>query len=149
MSDTLYKVIAALEAVTDKKASKSGAGFRTVCPLHGHKDQNLYIADGNDRLIIHCHSHGCDPKDIIEATGLMIKDVFYKSLNPQQQVQHKIMVNDRQVKQDLEIELLILLQWLSAFYSDLFPEQPSDKTRVLLAMQRIKKVMRHYIEIGI
>ncbi len=150
MSAQLSIILSALEKITGKQARKSGKGYRLPCPYHNGKDANLYIADGDDRLIMVCHSHQCDPKDILESVGLSIKDIYYKPLMPQEKTQHKTLVNDRQLKSDLEIELLILLQWLSAFYKKMFPiDNDADRTRVLLAMQRIQKVTAYYLKAGV
>ncbi|GEM_PF-4358571 len=150
MNDVFNRVVAAIEAANTKPAQKSGKGVRLQCPAHGGNDRNLYIADGASRLIMVCHSHHCDPKDILESVGLSIKDIYYKPLTPQEKTQHKILVNDRQLKSDLEIELLILLQWLSAFYESMFPiDNDADRSRVLLAMQRIQKVTEYYLKRGV
>jgi len=150
MNDVLNRVVAAIEAANTKPAQNSGKGFRLQCPAHGGDDRNLYIADGDNRLLITCHSHHCDPKDILESVGLPIKDIYYNPLTPQEKIQQKTIINDRQLKSDLEIELLILLQWLSAFYKKMFPiDSDADRTRVLVAMQRIQKVTAYYLKAGV
>jgi len=146
----LNNIVNAIENSVNKKAKKSGNGYRLPCPAHNGKDSNLYIAEGDERLIICCHSHHCDPKDILESVGLSIKDIYYKSLTPEKKIQHKAIINDRQLKSDLEIELLILLQWLCAFYKSMFPiDSEADRERVTMAMQRIQKVTAYYLKVGV
>ena len=108
MSDILHKVISAIEAVNIKPFSKSGKGFRLQCPAHDGKDLNLYVADGDKRLIIKCHSHQCDPKDILEAVGLSLKDIYYDSgLTTQERKKYKQLKTDKQIKKELVQELLV------------------------------------------
>lgn len=150
MSQQLETLRNACENYTGKNARQSGNGYRVPCPAHNGKKPSLYIADGDSRLIIHCHSHGCDPKDVLESVGLSIKDVYYQQFTPTEQRQHKTMINDRQLKHDLEIELLILLQWLSAFYQSLFPMGGEvDRERVILALKRVHGVTKHYMQVGV
>lgn len=150
MSDVLNRVVTAIEAANTKSAQKSGKGVRLQCTAHGGSGRNLYVADGDNRLLMTCHSHHCDPKDILESVGLSIKDIYYKPLTPQEKIQHKTIINDRQLKSDLEIEILILLQWLCAFYKKMFPiDNEADRERVILAMQRINKVTAYYLRVGV
>jgi hypothetical protein len=87
-----------IENVTAKPAQRSGKGYRLQCPAHGGNDRNLYIADGDKRLIVCCHSHHCDPKDIFESVGLSIKDIYYDQLTPKQQQANKFAKSDAQVE---------------------------------------------------
>ncbi len=49
---------------------KAGKGYLCRCPIPGHgkgqgdRNPSLSIADGNERLLVRCHS-GCDPRDVI------------------------------------------------------------------------------------
>ncbi len=148
--NTFNCVVKAIETTTGKIAKKSGKGFRLPCTGHNGKNYNLYIADGTDRLILHCHSRGCDPKNIIEAAGLTLKDIFYEQLSPEKRIYQKCIVNDRKLKSDLETELLILLFWLSDFYKQVFPvNKIADRDRVILALKRVQKVAEHYLKVGV
>ena len=144
MTEVLHRVVAAIEAVNTKPAQKSGKGYRLQCPAHNGKDRNLYIADGDERLLITCHSHHCDPKDILEAAGLSIQDVYYQQFSPKQQQEYRVLVTDKQIKKELELELLILLLWIADSYQNLFPiALEADQERVKLAIVRVANALTH------
>lgn len=48
-------------------ASRSGAWWRCVCPVHGSRtgrSATLALRDGDRGLVAHCHA-GCDARDIL------------------------------------------------------------------------------------
>jgi len=144
MHDVLHQVVAAIETVNTKPAQKSGKGFRLQCPAHNGNDRNLFIADGDNRLLITCHSHHCDPKDILESVGLSIKDVYYQQLDSKQKSAYKVLITDKQIKKELEIELLILLVWIADSYCNMFPVSgETDLARIKLAVNRVMKALSH------
>ena len=148
MSDILNKVVAAIEAVNTKPFQQSGKGFRLQCPAHDGKDRNLYIADGDKKLIIKCHSHQCDPKDILESVGLSLQDIYYDSgLTPQEKKQYKQLKTDKQIKKELVQELLVLLLWIDASWQNIFPQEPTkDPARVKQAWRRVIAAGEYYKE---
>lgn len=116
---------------------KSGDGYRAACPAHGGKDPNLAIWTNSDGTIgTKCYSHGCDRKEIIDAVGFTLQEIL-PDRTPTEVQKHKKRTSDMKIKKALTIELVILSQWISAFYKDLYPEQKSDKARVKLAWKRI------------
>ena len=80
-SKQLETILAAIERAetTTKPMQHSGKGFRAQCPAHGGKERNLYIADGNKRVLMVCHSRSCDPKDILESVGLGLCHCYYQN----------------------------------------------------------------------
>ena len=100
----------AIEAVSSKSVQRSGKGFRAQCPAHGGGDRNLYITDGEKRLVVVCHSHHCDPKDVVEAVGLSISDLFYESLTLSQKHKKKRTKNKRQIESECVHAYLVLIQ---------------------------------------
>lgn len=59
-----------------------GRGDRrtALCPAHGDKHQSLSVARAEDgRILLHCHC-GCSVKDIVEAMGLTMQDLFPEPL---------------------------------------------------------------------
>lgn len=150
MSEALQKILAAVEAHTDKPARKSGDSYRVLCPYHGGKHHNLSITDGDDRALLHCHSHGCDPLLIMESIGLSIQDIYHQQLTPREQLRHKAVINDREIRAALEIELIILLQWLSASNKVLFPcDEEVDRERVMKSFSMVLNACNHYIKEGV
>jgi len=54
-------------AVALGAASRSGAWWRCVCPVHGSRtgrSATLGLRDGDRGIIVHCHA-GCDARDIL------------------------------------------------------------------------------------
>ena len=50
---------------------------RCRCPAHdGAKDANLKVTLADDRILFHCHSHGCSFESIVSGFGLGVSDVF-------------------------------------------------------------------------
>jgi putative DNA primase/helicase len=48
-------------------ASRSGAWWRCICPVHGSRtgrSATLALRDGDCGIVVHCHA-GCDPRDIL------------------------------------------------------------------------------------
>lgn len=146
MSDAQQTIINAIEASTARPVRKSGNGYRTLCPYHGGKHHNLSISDGTDRVLLHCHSNNCDPKDILESIGLKINDIYHEQLTPAQAKRHKSIANDREIRNAFEQEILIILCWISDKNRLLFPIPEHDEERVLQAMSRINTATAHYIK---
>jgi hypothetical protein len=62
------------------KPRKTGkARWVALCPVHGDKSPSLSICEGKKAVLITCRSHGCDLKDICEAAGLQMSDLWYSS----------------------------------------------------------------------
>ena len=148
-SRAMQKIIAAIENHTNKPAKYTGDSAKLVCTHDGAKNYNLAISDGNDRVLMHCFSQGCDPKDILERAGLHITDIYHQQLTPGEKQQHKAVINERQLRNDFEFELLILLCWVSDLNKMLFPIGEHGSERVLLALRRVHKAAGHYIKEGI
>lgn len=49
------------------KVKQRGAEYRAQCPGHNGQDLNLSFRDGEQDLVVTCHSHGCQFKQIMEA----------------------------------------------------------------------------------
>lgn len=59
------------------KAKRAGKGWMDCCPSHDDKNPSLSIGVGDDgRVLLHCHSNGCDVKDIASAIGLEVSDLM-------------------------------------------------------------------------
>jgi 5S rRNA maturation endonuclease (ribonuclease M5)/KaiC/GvpD/RAD55 family RecA-like ATPase len=53
-----------------------GNGFVGVCPAHEDKEASLGITEGDDgRVLLNCYA-GCMVKDVVEAMGLRMRDLF-------------------------------------------------------------------------
>jgi len=144
--DLLNYVVSAIDAVNSKAAIRTGKGFRMPCPAHKGRNRNLFIADGECRLVIICHSHHCDPKDIMESVGLTINDVFYEKLNPKQAKEYKAKVTTRQLIEELNHELIVISLWVTAFSEGVYPRNgENDRATCKQAFERVQKVL-HFLE---
>jgi len=142
--DLLNYVVSAIEAVNGKASIKTTKGFRMPCPAHKGNGMNLYIAYGDNRLIMICHSQHCDPKDIMESAGLTIADVFYEKLNPKQAKEYKAKVTTRKLLEELEHELIILSFWITEFSEGVYPRNgDNDRATCKQAFRRIQNALKY------
>jgi len=107
---TLERVVSAIDAVSTKSARRHGNEYRAQCPAHGGKGMNLHIREGDKRVLFTCYSHHCDPKDIMEAVGLRLADVFYESLSKDEKLQRQIVKTKAQIEAECVHAYLIIAQ---------------------------------------
>ncbi|MDX2506667.1 MAG: hypothetical protein QNL62_19640 [Gammaproteobacteria bacterium] len=138
-TDTLHTIVSLIENHTGKKARQSGQSFRTVCPGHDGTNYSLVLTDSEKRVMMHCHSHGCDPLVILESIGLSIKDVYYENLDPVQ----KQKVNERKLLEELLEELRIIALWAHAKIRGSYPGVDEDRFRVKRAKHRLIKALNY------
>ena len=55
-----------------------------ICPAHRDDHASLTISEDNGRILMHCHA-GCNTKDILNAVGLKMQDLFEDAKTQQQQ----------------------------------------------------------------
>jgi DNA primase len=67
----IVKILSRLENVREGSQS-----FTALCPSHDDRHNSLSIAAGSDgRVLLFCFA-GCDVRDVVEALGLELKDLF-------------------------------------------------------------------------
>jgi len=110
MSELLNMVVSTIESHTGVMARWSGGKARLANPLRGTKDRNLLISDGDNRLRITDFSHGSDPKEVMEAVGMSIKDVFYESLSLKQRQTNQRAKSKQQIEDECVHAYLIISQ---------------------------------------
>ena len=140
-SDTLHTIVSLIEQHTGKPARQNSKGFRTVCPGHDGTNHSLVLSDGDTRVMMHCHSHGCDPKIILESIGLSLKDVFYENFDPVQ----KKAISERKIIKEMLTELAVLALFFNDKLDNKYPKLDEDRFRVKKAMHRVKKGL-YYLE---
>ena len=52
-------------AIDPKATPLRNGEWKVRCPVHGGSSQNLYLRDGDDRLLVHCFA-GCRGDDVIQ-----------------------------------------------------------------------------------
>ncbi|HIE90542.1 MAG TPA: hypothetical protein EYQ56_02315 [Methylophilaceae bacterium] len=143
MSAALILIRAAIESTVGKNARRSGKGFRLPCPAHGGANPNLWIADGDNRVIMSCKSQQCDPKDIMESVGLSIRDVYFEPLYHERANEYRAIAKGKGVAKDLAFELLVLDCWLSDHDAGAYPRNEVDRERVKIAFERVPKALKY------
>jgi len=135
----------AIESTVGKNARRSGKGFRLPCPAHGGINPNLWIADGDNRVIMSCKSQQCDPKDIMESVGLSIRDVYFEPLYHEQAKEYRVIAKGKGVTKELGTELFVLNLWFADHNAGAYPRNEVDRERVKIAFERIPKALE-YVE---
>ncbi len=67
------------------RARPSGLGrYQARCPAHPDRSPSLTVTAGEQgRVLLRCWSHGCEPKAIVAALGLTMRDLFNDApMNP-------------------------------------------------------------------
>ena len=50
--------------------------YMAMCPVHNTKDSSMSVKQADDgSILLHCH-RGCDTRDIVDALGLKMSDLF-------------------------------------------------------------------------
>lgn len=58
---------------------RGGRGYTARCPAHTDRRNSLSIGLGEDnRILVNCFA-GCSAKEIVEALGLVLRDLFSRS----------------------------------------------------------------------
>lgn len=140
------KIIQAIEITNGEAVTYNANGCYCKCPYHGGKNKKLYIADGESRVLMHCKSGGCDPKDILESVGLSIKDVFHKQLLKDEIERYQAIKKNKQLKKELEFEILILMQWITATKRGNREDINKDKDRIIKALRMVYSSTDYFIK---
>jgi putative DNA primase/helicase len=74
-SKAFERVINALEAA-GSRGEGGGRQWRYTCPSHDDHRPSLSITDGEERVLIWCHSPQCDTDSVLEKLGLSRADLF-------------------------------------------------------------------------
>lgn len=76
--------LGALASTVGKQPKTFGPNaWQALCPAHDDRNPSLSIGVGGDdgRILLHCHA-GCDPRDVVEALGWDMADLFPKNDEP-------------------------------------------------------------------
>lgn len=72
---TLPELLSRIEAHTQRKAAKSGAGHVCRCPAHDDGKASLCVSQGaSGKLVLKCMA-GCQTQDVLAKLGLTFKDL--------------------------------------------------------------------------
>lgn len=50
--------------------------WKALCPAHNDRKPSLSIKHEDGKWLIHCHTKGCSPQEIVKAAGLRMSDLF-------------------------------------------------------------------------
>ena len=73
---TAEELLLRLEAVR-----QTSRGSMARCPAHHDKNPSLSIAEGADRILLHCFAL-CETRDIVAALGITMADLFFDKAAP-------------------------------------------------------------------
>jgi hypothetical protein len=98
---TVEELLRRLEAVR-----RTSRGFVARCPAHADRHPSLSISKGERGILIKCWS-GCEFREITDALGLRVSDLFFdKPLNRRQRIEAKGQRNWIRFNQALREEVL-------------------------------------------
>ena len=67
----------ALLSRLDKVRRLRPGAWKALCPVHQDKRPSLYITEKDEGIVLlNCMSHGCSFRDIVDATGVDIAELF-------------------------------------------------------------------------
>lgn len=76
---TLDYILSRLDGVKTAGADQ----WMACCPAHDDFSPSLSVADSEGNVLLHCHA-GCDVREVCEALGLRLRDLFGASAQPHQ-----------------------------------------------------------------
>ena len=78
-----------------KAVKKAAGGYVAKCPGHddNHQSLSLRAADTDGRILVKCHA-GCSAKQIVEAMGLQMKDLYPADSKPKRQARRIVATYD-------------------------------------------------------
>ncbi|GFO72861.1 hypothetical protein BJAS_P3395 [Bathymodiolus japonicus methanotrophic gill symbiont] len=138
-------IIQAIEIHNGENVNYNANGCYCKCPYHGSDSKKLYIADGENRVLMDCKTAGCDPKDILEAVGLSIKDIYHKPFDRKEIDKYIAIKKDKEFKEIMHFEILILMQWLTACERGNRDDVDKDKDRIIKALKVVQNSSYHFI----
>ena len=138
-------IVQAIEIHNGENVTYNVNGCYCKCPYHGSKSKKLYIADGENRVLMHCKTAGCDPKDILESVGLTIKDIYHKPFDTKEIDKYLAIKKDKEIKNLMSFEILIIMQWLTACERGKRDDVDKDKDRIIKALKELNTGSYHFI----
>ncbi|MFN3562733.1 MAG: DUF3987 domain-containing protein, partial [Chloroherpetonaceae bacterium] len=57
-----------------QNATKSGNGYKALCPAHNDKTPSLSITEKDGKILVHCFA-GCSTESVLDAVGLTMQDL--------------------------------------------------------------------------
>lgn len=129
MTDPLDLLLSRLQVV-----KQHGERHVACCPAHQDKSPSLSLSRGKDgRALVHCYA-GCEPRDVLAAVGLELRDLFPENLSQEQRAQHR----REKLAKERQFERLVIdaAKGRTASLSD------EDLARLALAQERIDQLDR-------
>ena len=127
----LAEFLALLEGVRP-----SGSQWEAKCPAHDDKTPSLKIKQGDETIIIHCFA-GCRAKDVIDAMGLQLSDLWLESPRSDRQA-NKSRVEWDALMKELDILHLAISDRKQ---SKIGGQTDADRVRERTAVSRIKYLL--------
>lgn len=128
----LAEFLALLEGVRP-----SGQQWEAKCPAHDDKTPSLKIRQGNETIIIHCFA-GCRVKEVIDAMGLQLSDLWLEKSTRSDRLVVKIRIEWDALLKELDILHLAISDRKQ---SKIGGQTDADRVRERTAVSRIKYLL--------
>jgi hypothetical protein len=125
-----------------KGVKQHGDSFMAVCPAHQDKSPSLSLSRAGDgRALVHCFA-GCDPRDVLGAVGLEMRDLFPENMSQDQRREfRRIKVEHQRDSERLIIEIAKAEAEAGALSEE-------STARLALARKRVDQLDRQLVELG-
>ncbi len=136
MKDPITTILNTLSGVKETKPEQ----WIARCPSHFDHNPSLAIKRGDDgRVLLKCWA-GCTALEVVEATGLELKDLFEQPIKWRKPSRQRLYHNYRKILQMLRHEVMIL--WIIAediAAGKIIPAEDIDSVR--RAFKNVERVM--------
>jgi len=85
------------------RSTGSGRQLSFCCPAHDDRNPSLSVTDGEERVLIWCHSPSCDTDSVLEKLGLGRADLFDTPGNSHDQPRRRVVAQYRYTDENGEL----------------------------------------------
>jgi hypothetical protein len=125
-----------------KGVRQNGDSFMAVCPAHQDKSPSLSLSRARDgRALVHCFA-GCDPRDVLGAVGLEMRDLFPENMSQDQRQEF------RRIKLEHERDSERLIIEIAKAEAEAGALSEESTARLALAHERVDQLDRQLVELG-
>ena len=125
-----------------KGVKQHGDSFMAVCPAHQDKSPSLSLSRAGDgRALVHCFA-GCDPRDVLGAVGLEMRDLFPVNLSQDQRREF------RRIKLEHERDSERLIIEIAKTEAEAGALSEKSTARLEVARERVDQLDRQLVELG-
>ncbi|MFU2330204.1 AAA family ATPase [Pseudomonas sp. NFX98] len=125
-----------------KGVKQHGDSFMAVCPAHQDKSPSLSLSRAGDgRALVHCFA-GCDPRDVLGAVGLEMRDLFPENMSQDQRREF------RRIKLEHERDSERLIIEIAKSEAEAGALSEESTARLAFAHERVDQLDRQLVALG-